>query len=177
MRSDTWVNSDGLQVGFGARTSKNPHGATVRTEGNVEILTLILDWDQLPPAATTAPIAKSIPVPADSVILRGNIRVTDDFTSGGAATVDIGFIEADGTAIDQDGLLAAQAIGGLTEGDVVEFDGDLVGDNVGGDDAYISVNVNVDDLTGGRGIVTVEYLRPMPDSEAQDPITGTIGSL
>ena len=71
-RTNSWTNDDGLFVGFGARDSFNENGATVRTEGNVEIFSMILDFaqvpDVLPAAAPTAPSTKSIPIPAGSLV-------------------------------------------------------------------------------------------------------------
>lgn len=179
-RANTWTNSDGLVVGFGARDSKNDAGATVRTEGNVEVFSMILDYDNLPAAAGTAPSSKSIPIPANSYIHSATLRVLDAFTSAGATTLDIGFVDEDGTAIDQDGIDAAIAKTVIdAEGDTVQCDGDLVNGlvTVGTDDAYISTNVGTGPYTAGQAELTIEYSKPLPGTDPTDPITTIVGSL
>lgn len=179
-RSETWTNSDGLDVGFGARDSLNDNGATVRTQGNVEIFAMELDWDNLPAAAGTAPSSKSIPVPAGSTIHRATFTVTEVFASGGATTLTIGLKEADGSVIDADGIDAAIAKTAIDAvGDVVQCDGALVGGvlTVGAADAYIATSVATGPYTAGKGELVIEYSKPMPDSDATDPITTIVGSL
>lgn len=176
-RQATWVNEDGLEVGFGTRDSKNPHLATVQTEGNVEIASMVLDYDTLPAAAGTAPNAKDFAIVGESVITRAYLRVTDAFTSGGTTTLDIGLVNAAGTAIDQDGLDAAIAKAALTAGAVIELDGALIGDSIGSADGYISTATGSGPWTAGQAVLTIEYVRPMPDSTPQDPIDGIVGSL
>lgn len=176
-RSATWTNADGLVVGFGARDSKNDNGATVRTQGNVEIFEMILDYDNLPAAAGTAPSSKSIPIPASSVITRAYSQVTEDWATADSATLDIGFVNSAGTAISQDGIDAAVAAGALDLGDTVVHDGALIGVDVGTADAYISCEVNTGTFTTGQSILTIEYIKPMPDTDPTDPITTIVGSL
>lgn len=179
-RANVWTNPDGLDVGFGTRDSKNKNAATVRTQGNVEILSMILDWDYLPDAAGTAPSSKSIPLPANSLIHRATLRVTEAFTSGGATTLDIGLVNAAGTAIDQDGIDAAIAKTAIDAvGDVIQCDGALVGGaaTVGTAPAYISCNVGTGPYTAGQAELTIEYSKPLPSTDPVDPIGGIVGSL
>ena len=175
-RASTWTNNDGLVVGFGARDSKNPNAATVRTQGNINVMQFPFDYDEVLVIGTDVPgtSGKSIPVPANAVVLRGNIRVTTAFAGG--TDVDFGFMNAAGTAIDADGLDASIATAALDAGDVVEFDGALIGDSVGSADAYFGVVYN-GSYTAGQGVITIEYELPMPDSTPTDPIDGIVGSL
>jgi hypothetical protein len=161
-RASTWTNSDGLVVGFGARDSKNPNAATVRTEGNIEVLQFALNYDDMP-AIGTAPSSKSIPIPANSSILRGNFRVTTAWTGG--TNIDFGTMNSAGTAIDDDGFDVAVLTAALTLNAVIDFDGALMtGDaSVGTADAYFGTVVT-GTYTAGAGVVTIEYLRPMPDA-------------
>ena len=176
-RAEVWVNNDGLEVEFGTSDSRSDRLATVQTEGNVEIASMVLDYDLLPAAATNAPSVKSIQLPAHAVVTRAYLRVTDEFTSGGATTLQIGLIEADGTAIDQDGLFEAIAKAALDAGDVVEGDGALVGESIGDEDGFISTLVTTGPYTAGQAVLTIEYVRPMPGSTPQEPIDGVVGSL
>jgi hypothetical protein len=175
-RQEVWVNEDGLAVGFGTLDSKNPNLATVETTGNVEIATMVLDYDTLPAAATTAPSTKSFEIREGSVITRAYLRVTEEFTSAGATTLAIGFKEADGTAIDADGLFEAIAKANLDAGDVVEGDGDLIG-AIMPENGFISTVTATGPWTAGSAVLTIEYVLPTPDSQAQDPIDGIVGSL
>lgn len=174
-RENTWTNNDGLDVGFGTRDSSNENAATVRTEGNIEVLQFPLNYDNMP-ASGTAPSSKSIPVPANASILRGNFRVTEAWVGG--TNIDFGTMTSAGVAIDDDGYDAAVATAALTLNAVIDFDGALMtGDaSVGTADAYFGTVVT-GTYTAGKGVVTIEYLKPMPDSDATDPITTIVGTL
>lgn len=176
-RSATWTNSDGLVVGFGARDSKNDNGATVRTEGNVEILQMTLDYDNLPADAGTAPSSKSIPIPAGSVIKSAHLQTTADWATADSATLDIGLKNSAGTEIDDDGIDEDIAAAALDTGDTVVCDGSLVGVDIGSADGYISCGVNTGSFTSGSSFLTIEYIRPLPDNTPTDPITSIVGSL
>jgi len=167
-RESTWTNSDGLDVGFGTRDSKDNRGGPVQTTGNVEVLTYDLDWNHLPTAATNAASTKDIPIPANSVIHRATLRVTEAFTSAGATTLSLGLKELDGTDIDADGIdatIAKTVIDAV--GDVVQCDGALVGGllTVGTADAYLSSVVATGPYTAGMAELVIEYSRPMPTSD------------
>lgn len=175
-RNATWTNDDGLVVGFGARDSINPNAATVRTEGNVCIMQFPLHYEDTLEIGTDVPGAsgKNIPVPANSVIKRGQFQVTEAYVGG--TNIDFGFMNAAGTAIDDDGLDVAVLTAALTLDAVIDFDGALIGASVGSADAYFGV-VTTGTYTAGSGIVTIEYILPMPDADATDPITSIVGSL
>lgn len=176
-RGATWTNSDGLVVGFGTRDSKNNTGATVRTQGNVEIMQVILDYDNLPAAAGTAPSSKSIPVPANAVIKSAYLQTITDWATADSATLDIGFVNSAGTEIDQDGIDAAIAAAALDTGDTVVCDGALIGVDVGTSDAYLSCEVNTGSFTTGQSQLTIEYIKGPDSTTPADPITSIVGSL
>lgn len=176
-RNATWTNSDGLSVGFGAHNSKNPNAATVRTQGNVETLQMILDYDTLPAAAGTAPSSKSIPIPANSVILRATLQTITDWATADSATLDIGTVNSAGTAIVQDGIDAAIAASALDTGDTVICDGAQIGVDVGTSDAYISCEVNTGTFTTGQSQLTIEYVKGPDSTTPTDPITTIVGTL
>lgn len=179
-RANTWTNSDGLVVGFGARNSKNDAGATVRTMGNEEIFSMILDWDILPAAPDTVPSVKSIPIPAGAVITNADLRIIEAFTSAGSTTLTIGLVNAAGVAIDADGIDATIAKAAIDAvGDVVQCDGALVSGvlTIGAADGFISTTTAVGPWTAGQAELTVRYTRPLPDTNPTDPIVGIVGSL
>lgn len=175
-RESTWTNNDGLVVGFGTRDSSNENSATVRTQGNVNIWQFPLNYDNLPTIGT-APSSKAIPIPAAAVIQRATFTVTEAFAGG--TNIDFGLMDAAGTAIDDDGLDVAVLTAAIDAvGEVVQMDGALVGSalDVGTVDAYFGTVVT-GTYTAGKGILLVEYVLPMPDSDATDPITTIVGSL
>jgi len=173
-RSTTWTNPlNGLTQGFGTRDSQNNESATVETEGNVEILTIVLDWDSLPAAAGTAATAKDIAIPALSTVSRATLRVLEAFTSAGATTLGIGTKQLDGTVIDADGIDVAIAKTVIdADNDVVQCNGAQVAGvvTVGAADAYISTVVATGPYTAGKAMLEIEYTRPIPDYAAPAPI-------
>ena len=70
-RNAIWLNNDGLTVGFGTRDSVYPFAGTVKTEGNREQITLVLDYRNMPTtdnvrfynATNTEPFSKSVRIP------------------------------------------------------------------------------------------------------------------
>lgn len=177
-RANTWTNSDGLEVGFGVRDSKNDAGSTVETKGNVEVFQMVLDFDELPAASGTAPSSKSVPIPAGAVINDAVLQVLEAFDAAGAATLTIGLKNSAGTAIDADGIDAAIALTAIDAvGDTVQCDGALVGTDIGTADGYIAVDVGTGPYTAGQAVLTIEYTRQLPSSDAADPITTIQGSL
>jgi hypothetical protein len=178
-RQDTWTNADGLSIGFGRLDSKNPNASTVRTQGNLERMSMVLDWDQLPPVAG-APSAKSIPIPANSLIHRATLRVIQGFTSGGSTTMSIGLKNAAGTAIAATGIDATIAKTAMdTAGEVVQCDGSLVGGTatIGAADGYITTTIATGPYESGRAELVIEYSKPLADTLPADPIDGIVGSL
>ena len=176
-RQATWTNEDGLSVGFGPRDSLNDNGAVVETTGNVEVFQMNLHWDELPAAPGTAPLSKSIPLPANAVINDAKLQVLDAFTSGGSTTLTIGLVDAAGAAIDADGIDATVAKAALSAGATIACDGALVGADVGSAAAYISTTTASGPWTAGEAVLTIEYTRQLPSAEAADPIDGIVGSL
>lgn len=176
-RNSTYLNNDGLEVGFGTLDSKNPHGSTVRTEGNIETHSMILDFDNLPAAGTIARVTKGIPIPARSLIHQATLRVIVAWTAAGAATLTIGLEQSDGTDIDINGIddvIAITVIDAI--GDVVQCNGAQVGGlvDIGADDGFITTTVATGPFTAGQAELTVEYSRPMPDTDPSDPSTTEI---
>lgn len=159
-RDNVWVNDDGLEVGFGWRDTNNYEAGTVRTVGKINQIELDLDYDNLPENGTVRNDVAGIP--AGSVIISAVLVAETDWDTADSADLTIGVQEADGTVIDADGIDAAIAATALTEGDVVQCDGDLVGGTatVGEDTAYIYFDVGTGDFTSGTGTLTVEYILP-----------------
>lgn len=172
-KATVWTNSDGMDVGFGIRDSKNDNAGRVQTTGNIEVMQYAFDYD-VKDSTGTAPQSKSFPIPANSVVLSSNFRVTTAFVGG--TTASVGIMNAAGTAIDVAGFIAATATASLTAGASIVGAGALMGKSVGAADAYMVVTF-VGTYTAGAGIVTIEYARPMPSSASPAPISGIVGTL
>jgi hypothetical protein len=112
----TWKNSDNLFVKLGTSeaasvdTTKGAAGE-YKTFGSLRETEFVLDLTDLA-TATEAIINDTAIFPKNARIEEVQIEVVTGATSGGAATLDIGFVQnADRTtAIDIDGLAAAIAL-------------------------------------------------------------------
>lgn len=196
-RQSVWTNVDGLQVGFGARTSIVPFAGTVLSlGGNEEMLSLVLDYRDMPTtdnvnfynATATDPVTKSVPIPANSLITEAKLVVHSSFTcAAGNPTMTIGLMTSGGTVIDGAGLYA-----GLTEassqllanavvdGDVATYGGALVNGllTIGANAGHIYC-AGVTMLTAatkwdtGLATLTVKYLRQVPDYDPTNPHSTT----
>lgn len=137
-RDAYWTNSDGLVVGFGTRKVSGNQAAVVNSaDGMLEVVLPIIgtqleDTDSVTAASVTGQGAS---IPRGAILERATLHVHEAFTSGGAATLDLGCYDADNSAItadDADGIdvdIALTAIDAV--GDFIVCDGALVGAAVG----------------------------------------------
>lgn len=154
-----WTNADGLQVLMhGEQGDVKDNGGTVRSA--TQTLAVTITGTGVGSTAGT-PAANDAFIPAGSYIKNAWLVVEEGFTSGGAATLDIGTYNAAGTAIDADGVDAAIALAAIdTEGKVVVNDGAQVGGvvTVGAAGAYVKAKYNVAAYTAGVAKLYVEYI-------------------
>jgi len=186
-RAATWTNSDGLEVGFGQRTSVTDYAGTVRTQGNECMIVMEINAADMPTASGTARKAYDMYIPAGAYITKATLNVTTTFADSDAnPTMTIGLVDEDGSVIDIDGLFAGltEASGVLTapsvvEGDVATYGGALVNgiDHIGTANGYITAALDTGAWDAGFAQLTVWYLLPTPDSTPTDPISGIVGSL
>lgn len=195
-RNNVWLNTDGLQVSFGPRTSTSPFAGTVRTMGNEEMITMIIDHSDMPTtdnvnfynATDTEPFSKGCKIPANAIVTEAKLVIHETFTcAGGNPTMTLGLMASDGTVIDADGLYAGltEASAQLTaaavvDGDAATYGGALVNGttSIGTSDGYIYA-AGVTMLTAatafeaGKATLTVKYLRQIPDDEPTAPHSTT----
>lgn len=156
----SWTNADGLTVLMhGEQGDVKDNGSTVESMTQ----TLVVDIDDATTLAATAPApdANDAFIPAGSYIKNAYLIVETAFTSGGAATLNIGTYQSDGTAIDADGIDAAIALAALNAGDkVVVCDGVQVGGTttVGSNKAYVEFDYDTAAYTAGKAKLYVEYI-------------------
>ena len=96
-------------------------------------------------------------IPAGSYITSAALVVKT--AAAGGSIVTVGLLEADGTAIDADGIDAAVAVADLAANKAVACNGALVGGTatVGADDAYVGISTS-GTFTAGQLLLLIEYI-------------------
>ena len=178
-RDNTWTNDDGLVVGYGTHSADNSSPA-VTGEGTRRTMQFVLDALLVPDTASaTNGIAtpQAAIIPRGSVITRATIRVLEAFTSGGAATLDLGLWTRGLTTDvvdDANGIVAAVTIAELTTiGEIHLCDGallplatsasTLVG-ATGLGDCVVTAEWATGAYTAGKALVQIEYEVPFGEA-------------
>jgi hypothetical protein len=163
----TWTNEDGLVVRFGTERSDSATSGQVAAIKEYIVLDLP-DATALPLVGAIAAPAEDAPrIPASSIITNAWMVATTDFTSGGAATMDIGLMDAAGSIIDIDGIAVDIALATLVDGAGVGVTGcaGAYVANAGGAgqlvdaDAWPVITYVANAYTAGAGKLIVEYVR------------------
>lgn len=169
-RDAVWDNKDGLVVGFGTRTPTYTGSYSVAHDSAAGISKLYYRFrgeDLNDAVAVTEDQAIMAPViPNGSIIKSATLLITEAFTSGGSAVLDIGVYNgATEAAVDDDGILAAKALAYLDAAAVsITCDGADVATTVattGG--VKIAASYDTAAFTAGEAILTVEFV-PAPAS-------------
>ena len=164
-----WYNDDGLLVRSGEDpTTKQP--AEVRDNGGVKTLTVDFTYDSLPTFTADLDndgtldgfVAGPAFIPEGSYIKSATLVVTEDWATADSADLTIGLYEADGTAVDADGIDVAIEATALDAGDIVECDGALVAANTKLVDAngYVVAAIGTGAFTAGSARLVIEYITP-----------------
>lgn len=148
--NETWVNDDGLEVPFGPWVSDNLDSGTNHTKGNVKELQMYVDASVDLPSVGEAHTTKDMAIPAGAAVV--SARFIGDVTFDQA--VEFGTSQLDGTAIDQDGLIAT----GTPAADTVTDGAGAVIDTVVAEDSYLVVTATTVSPTVGAGTLIVEYI-------------------
>jgi len=144
---------------YGPRETNGKYGAASKGTGIVKRAQWEFSYDDLPDAATDG---LGFVIPAGASIVSATLYVDAAFTSTSTTTdLTVGLQQANGTEIDNDGLIEADeatqtAIG--TEGNVVTGAGALIGKSIGANNGELVVTPSVDDLTAGKARIVVEYV-------------------
>jgi hypothetical protein len=158
-----WNNSDGLRVEFGLDRTKKSKTGTPANTGVIRQVVATITGTELSLTAAGAllpPGRNEVLLPPNVQITKATLYVTAAFTSGGAATLDIGLSDASGTPIDEDGLFAAVALASINAiGKSVAGAGALVGTTIGTAGAYLSYDVDTAVYTAGEAKLVVEYVK------------------
>lgn len=155
-----WHNNDGLLVKLGVAEADLTKAGEPTNYGQHRVYRAVIDWDDLNAFGTFTLLSDTSAVPNGARIEAADLYVEDAFTSGGAATLDLGLYDQDRvTAIDADGIDAAIAVGALTAGATIACDGALI-DTTLSNTGVLSATVGVANFTAGRGILTVKWYIP-----------------
>lgn len=149
---------NGVRNWYGPRGSEDKFPALIKTEGYTKEMVVDFNYDDLP--TTSEDGAMVLSIPADSLILSSRLHVKT--AAAGGTSYTIGLAQADGTAIDADGLhTAAQAVtASLTEDAWLVGGGALVGASVGAAAGQIVVAAT-GTFTAGSYRLIVEYVQPL----------------
>lgn len=131
MARTKWANPDGLDVYYGRRPTENHIASTVNAANGRKIVQMYVRGEDIVASVAddAAGVAdtRGVVIPAGAVIEQATLTVSETFTSGGAATLDIGLVNAStGLVLDMNGIDAAVAIAALDASDLVKCDGALV---------------------------------------------------
>jgi len=173
-----YTNSDGLVQFYGPRSTNenavarqyiNDAGSERSIEIDVEYthigsgISTFLDQDSNFNGSNDSFSSAHAYIPANAIIVDAKFYVKTAFTSGGAATLDVGLYAKAGGAIDADGFIAAQAVAGLTANTAIVGAGALAtNDSVGTANAYIGMTYGTAAFTAGSGRLVVRYVPQRP---------------
>jgi hypothetical protein len=154
----TWTNSDGLEVNFNLDRAKPMKSGSLSAEPKVA--SFVIDAADLTATGDVdLNAADDNVIPAGAYITKASIVVDTAFTSGGSATLTLGLVEADGTAIDVDGIDVAIALAALGADKAVAADGALVnGTAQVTADGVLRMTVGTAGYTAGKARLYVEYV-------------------
>lgn len=142
----TWINADGIEVGFGPIVSNSLETNHQHTKGKTKELQLDVDASVSLPEVGSAHSAKDSFIPAGAMIQSARYIAEVDFNNA----VEFGTSELDGTDIDQDGLIATGTTSAVGAGSLI---GTVVTD-----DSYLTVTSTSTAATVGTGTLVVEYI-------------------
>lgn len=158
------VNSDGLYIRYDNDQGKVGIVGSPAQSGSFKTIEVDFGYQDLNAHTVADDFFGGMPIsaiPSGASIVEANLYITTGFDSGGSATLDLGLVEADKTAIDLDGIDAAIAETAIAAaGDVVACNGALVGGALLTEDAYLSYGVNVATFTVGQGKLVIKYFVP-----------------
>ena len=148
---------------YGPRETNSKFGGEYGTKTKVKTVEYEFTYDDLPDGSTNA---LNYSIPANARIISAKFIVDAAWTStSGTTDLTVGLEQADGTAIDADGLLTAVNLADASiedaadVGSVITGSGALVGASIGANAGELVVGSTAADLTAGAARVIVEYTK------------------
>lgn len=144
----SWTNSDGLTMYYGPEevTASKTGEFMFRDKNRITEAKIV--GTELNAFGTITYLNRNVSLDVGEIIERVELYVDTAFTSGGAATLDVGLYRTSGVAYDDNGFIEAQAVAGLTKGATIVGAGELINDTL----LYKSIlvcRVNVANFTAG----------------------------
>ena len=148
---------------YGPRETNSKFGGEYGTKTKVKTVEYEFTYDDLPDGSTNN---LNYSIPANARIISAKFIVDAAWTStSGTTDLTVGLEQADGTAIDADGLLTAVNLADASiedaadVGSVIDGTGALVGASIGANAGELVVAGTASDLTAGAARVIVEYTK------------------
>lgn len=155
-----WINESGLPIRFGTDLAAAGKGGQFRWNGPMQEYEFDVIWNELEAFGTVTYLGRTVRIPDGVLLTDATIEVTQPFTSGGAATLTLGFHNADGTQYDADGIDATVALTALdTVGETTVCDGALVNTilaNPAKKYSYVTATVGTANYTAGKAKVRLK---------------------
>lgn len=168
--SNTWVNSDGLQVRFGKGNQIDAVVGVPSTYGVEKVIEAEIVWDRLPAFSANEAIGQiyggypNVAIPAGVLIKSAVLQVTTAEAAASSQTLSIGLVTADGTEIDNDGLFDALTQAAVdTVGESNTGAGALIGTKLA-TTGYLWATVQTASFTTLVARLTVTYYQPPGDA-------------
>jgi hypothetical protein len=159
-RNSKWLNQDGLFVGFGSRRVEANTGSKISVGNQEQEIRVALTGTRIKTAVAAGDLENSAVIPAGSFITSAIIRSDAAFTSGSAATLDVGTYNADtGAAVAATGLVVAATIANLAQGNTVTGGGAAIGARTAAP-LKVGAKWNVGAYTGGKATMIVKFVPP-----------------
>lgn len=155
-RASYWTNSDGLVVGFGARSVETNSGGQPRSDQMRQQVKVRIKALDLNDSDVSEQLIHGVTIPADSLLESAKLFVTTAF-AGATAVLDIGTYDSAGSAVDDDGIDSAIAVATLVDNAVVTCDGALIG-TVLASNQRIGLSYDTAAFTAGEAWLVVEYI-------------------
>lgn len=154
MRQSTWINKDGISVGFGPRDTRNIEAGSIEVKGQVRQLEQDIYWN----VANTGASARKAVIPAGAIIKSATLITNEAFAGG--TSLSVGTIKADGTGAAATALVTATegAIANLTAGNVVAGAGALVG-KATANPVQVTYTLT-GTFSAGKATLLIEYIHP-----------------
>lgn len=158
-----WLNNDQLLIKYGTEEAIVGGGGEFNWKGPTAVVEIDVRWNMLNAFGTRTILDETVRIPNGLLLQSAEFRVIQPFTSGGSATLDLGFYDMDRTtAYDADGIDAAIALTAIDAvNETVVCDGALVGTILANDTpSLISATVGTANYTAGRGVLRLTLFKP-----------------
>lgn len=152
----TFTDAFGMKVTYGLGEAVDLNGCVSEVAfGAIHQISVVIDFDALGVPSVSDLTIRNAKIPAGSVVLDAYLAVSNAAAQPGT-TVNIGTVKLDGTAIDEDGLVAAEALSaGLKVGE------GAVVDTTVAEDSYVKITpsaATAEALGGLKAKLIIEYI-------------------